>query len=164
MTYMPGFNRRSFMVGATAAGAGFALGLSLPSESDVVYAADGLPEVNAWVVIRPDETVVIRIMRSEMGQGSLTGLAHGNEEGLLGITFSADGTKLYTDSSTSDNAIHVDEYTYPRTLIEPPRHLRDIRRGVAVSQIRFELRLAAFRKDFAAAERRERSLNRVVGA
>ena len=31
MTYMPRFNRRSFMVGATAAGAGFALGLSLPS-------------------------------------------------------------------------------------------------------------------------------------
>ena len=67
MTYMPRFNRRSFMVGATAAGAGFALGLSLPSESDAVYAADGSPEVNAWVVIRPDETVVIRIMRSEMG-------------------------------------------------------------------------------------------------
>jgi isoquinoline 1-oxidoreductase beta subunit len=63
------------MVGATAAGAGFALGLSLPSDSGAVYAADGSPEVDAWVVIRPDETVVIRIMRSEMGQGSLTGLA-----------------------------------------------------------------------------------------
>jgi isoquinoline 1-oxidoreductase subunit beta len=75
MTYMPGFNRRSFMVGATTAGAGFALGLSLSSESNAVYAADGSPEVDAWVAIRPDETVVIRIMRSEMGQGSLTGLA-----------------------------------------------------------------------------------------
>jgi len=60
MTYMPGFNRRGFMVRATAAGAGFALGLSLPSASDAAYAADGSSEVNAWVVIRPDETVVIR--------------------------------------------------------------------------------------------------------
>ena len=32
-------------------------------------------EVDAWVVIRPDETVVVRIARSEMGQGSMTGLA-----------------------------------------------------------------------------------------
>ena len=41
----------------------------------MVRAADGSPEVNAWVVIRPDDTVVIRIARSEMGQGTLTGLA-----------------------------------------------------------------------------------------
>ena len=33
------------------------------------------PEVNAWVVIQPDEKVIIRIARSEMGQGTLTGLA-----------------------------------------------------------------------------------------
>src|SRR5262249_60116709 len=33
------------------------------------------PEITAWVVIRPDDTVFIRIAKSEMGQGSLTGLA-----------------------------------------------------------------------------------------
>lgn len=32
-------------------------------------------EVNAWVVVNPDDSVVIRIARSEMGQGTLTGLA-----------------------------------------------------------------------------------------
>jgi isoquinoline 1-oxidoreductase subunit beta len=95
MTYMPGFNRRSFMVGATAAGAGFALGLSLPSESDPVYAADGAPEVNAWVVIRPDETVVIRIMRSEMGQGSLTGLAQ-----LVAEELDCDWSRVKTEFPT----------------------------------------------------------------
>src|ERR1700741_3564915 len=95
MTYMPGFNRRSFMVGATTAGAGFALGLSLPSESDAVYAADGSPEVNAWVVIRPDETVVIRIMRSEMGQGSLTGLAQ-----LVAEELDCDWSRVTTEFPT----------------------------------------------------------------
>jgi len=95
MTNMPGFNRRSFVVGATAAGAGFALGLSLPSKSDAVYAANGSPEVNAWVVIRPDETVVIRIMRSEMGQGSLTGLAQ-----LVAEELDCDWSRVTTEFPT----------------------------------------------------------------
>ena len=37
--------------------------------------AAGPVEVNAWVVVKPDDTCVIRIARSEMGQGTLTGLA-----------------------------------------------------------------------------------------
>jgi aerobic-type carbon monoxide dehydrogenase small subunit (CoxS/CutS family) len=36
---------------------------------------ESAPEVNAWVVIDADDTVTIRIARSEMGQGTLTGLA-----------------------------------------------------------------------------------------
>ena len=76
MNQMPTFNRRAFVIGTAAAGAGLALGLDLPfGGPTVVRAADGSPEVNAWVVIRPDDTVVIRIARSEMGQGTLTGLA-----------------------------------------------------------------------------------------
>src|SRR5213078_1582129 len=37
--------------------------------------ADGGAEVNAWVFVKPDDTCVIRIARSEMGQGTITGLA-----------------------------------------------------------------------------------------
>ncbi len=72
----PKITRRQFIVSSAAVGGGLALGLRLPyGGPTVVRAADGSPEIGAWVVIRPDETVVVRIARSEMGQGSLTGLA-----------------------------------------------------------------------------------------
>src|ERR1700750_2173959 len=67
-------NRRSFFIGAAAVGGGLSLGLELPFGAKVVQAADGAPEIGVWVVIRPDDTVVIRVARSEMGQGTLTGL------------------------------------------------------------------------------------------
>jgi isoquinoline 1-oxidoreductase beta subunit len=57
-----------------------------------VRAADGSPEVNAWVVIRPDDTVVIRIARSEMGQGTLTGLAQ-----LVAEELECDWSKVTTE-------------------------------------------------------------------
>src|SRR5437870_8640588 len=67
--------RRSFVIGSAAVGAGLALGLKIPFGASVVRAQDGSPEINAWIVVRPDDTVVVRIARSEMGQGTLTGLA-----------------------------------------------------------------------------------------
>ena len=100
MTHMPKFDspkldRRSFVIGSSAAGAGLALGLKLPFGPEVVRAEDGSPEVDAWVVIRPDETVVIRIARSEMGQGTLTGLAQ-----LVAEELECDWSKVTTEFPT----------------------------------------------------------------
>lgn len=70
-------SRRKFVIGLGATGAGLSLGMSLPLASNLAFADGhgGTKEVNAWVVIESDDTVCIRIARSEMGQGTLTGLA-----------------------------------------------------------------------------------------
>src|SRR5438552_9538391 len=96
MNYIPKIDRRSFVVSAAAMGGGLALGLDIPfGGPQVIRAQDGLPEVNAWVVIRPDDTVVIRIARSEMGQGSLTGLAQ-----LVAEELECDWSKVTTEYPT----------------------------------------------------------------
>ena len=75
MNSMQRISRRNFVATAAAAGGGLALGFDIPfGGPDVARAQSGSPEINAWVVVKPDDTVVIRIARSEMGQGTLTGL------------------------------------------------------------------------------------------
>ena len=68
-------SRRTFVVGSAAAGGGLALGLGLPGIGGAAAQGNAESEVNLWVAVKPDNTCVIRIVRSEMGQGTLTGLA-----------------------------------------------------------------------------------------
>src|SRR5712664_4700736 len=68
-------SRRKFIVGTAAAGGGLALGFKLPFIGSAEAAEAAGTELNAWVVVKPDSTCVVRIARSEMGQGTLTGLA-----------------------------------------------------------------------------------------
>jgi isoquinoline 1-oxidoreductase subunit beta len=96
MNHMPKIDRRSFLVGTAAVGGGLSLALRLPFSPDAANAAAmGVPEINAWVVVRPDDSVVIRIARSEMGQGSLTGLAQ-----LVAEELDCDWSKVTTEYPT----------------------------------------------------------------
>jgi isoquinoline 1-oxidoreductase beta subunit len=92
MTHFPELARRSFLAGAVAIGGGLSLGFRVPWGATEALADDAPPEINAWVVIQPDDAVVIRIARSEMGQGTLTGLAQ-----LVAEELECDWSKVTTD-------------------------------------------------------------------
>ena len=70
-----GMRRRTFL-GSAAASGSLVVGFHVPLTASAQGQGQGAaPEVNAWVVVQPDERVIVRIARSEMGQGTLTGLA-----------------------------------------------------------------------------------------
>jgi isoquinoline 1-oxidoreductase beta subunit len=90
--------RRGFLVSAAATGGGLALGLKSPLLTNALAQkaldAEG-DEVGAWVFMRPNDDVVIRIARSEMGQGTLTGLAQ-----LVAEELECDWNKVTTEYPT----------------------------------------------------------------
>ena len=67
-------DRRSFLLSATAAGGALALGFDIPFGGRPARAQADAPEITAWIVIEPDDTVTIRVAKSEMGQGAFTAL------------------------------------------------------------------------------------------
>ncbi|HVQ02790.1 MAG TPA: molybdopterin cofactor-binding domain-containing protein, partial [Burkholderiaceae bacterium] len=90
-------SRRRFLGSSTAVAGSLVVGFHIP-DSPLVSKALAQPasgEINAWVVIKPDDTVVVRIARSEMGQGTLTGLAQ-----LVAEELECDWAKVTTEYPT----------------------------------------------------------------
>ena len=74
---------------------------SLASSANALGTKDiATKEVNAWVLVKPDDTVVIRIARSEMGQGTLTGLAQ-----LVAEELECDWSKVTTEYPTPGQSL-----------------------------------------------------------
>ena len=89
MNKMLKLDRRSFLIASTAAGGGMMLGFHIPI-ANAAPAKDN--EVNAWIVISPDDSVLIRVAHSEMGQGAMTGLAQ-----LVAEELGCDWSKVRTE-------------------------------------------------------------------
>jgi isoquinoline 1-oxidoreductase beta subunit len=74
----PMLNRRDAIAGAGA----FVLGFWIPPRGSQAqpaaehgaawYTEPAVPEINAWIVVEPDDTVVVRIAQTELGQGVWT--------------------------------------------------------------------------------------------
>src|SRR5436190_1205257 len=64
--------RRDFLKASALAGGGLMIGFQAGNSASQTLSP---PEINAWVVVQPDERVIIRYARSEMGQGSMTSAA-----------------------------------------------------------------------------------------
>ena len=95
-------SRRRFL-GASAGTAGaLVVGFHIPDSPLVAKAAaqSAPSEINAWVVVKPDDTVVVRIARSEMGQGTLTGLAQ-----LVAEELECDWARVTTEYPTPGQSL-----------------------------------------------------------
>jgi isoquinoline 1-oxidoreductase beta subunit len=76
-----GIDRREFLATLAAAHGAFVLGFWVPQRANaqtqitpgaVWYEEPASPEINAWIVISPDDTVTVRIAQTELGQGVWT--------------------------------------------------------------------------------------------
>ncbi len=90
-------SRRRFLGSTVATAGALSIGFHVPFLAGEAQAQGtaATPELNAWVVVKPDDTVIIRIARSEMGQGSLTGLAQ-----LVAEELDCDWRKVTTEYPT----------------------------------------------------------------
>src|ERR1700691_1605864 len=95
-------DRRVFLVGASTTGGTLALVFAVPFGGSAAR-ADEPPEITCWLTIAPDDTVTIRVARSEMGQGVLTGLAM-----LVAEELECDWTKVRTELVSAQENVRRD--------------------------------------------------------
>ncbi|WP_232478557.1 xanthine dehydrogenase family protein molybdopterin-binding subunit [Roseomonas rosulenta] len=91
-------SRRAVLAGAGA----FVLGFHIAPKGALAQAAApaATPEINAWVVIHPDDRVVLRMARSEMGQGTRTGLCQ-----MIAEELHCDWAKIETEYVTPGQSL-----------------------------------------------------------
>jgi isoquinoline 1-oxidoreductase beta subunit len=97
-------SRRKFLKNSAAVGGGLVVGFHLPTalaQSGAPQPAPGA-QINAWVVVRPDDAVIIRYARSEMGQGSMTSAAQ-----LVAEELGADWKKVRVEYASTNEQVRL---------------------------------------------------------
>src|SRR5437588_9256661 len=92
-------SRREFLETTAAAGAGLVIGFHLPAGGRVATPPAAPFAPNAWLRISPDNSVLIVVDRSEMGQGVATALPM-----LVAEELDADWTKVKIESAPADKS------------------------------------------------------------
>ena len=105
-----GFSRRRFLVTSLTAAGGLAVGICVPRIAGAEPVAaepwdktlpDG--EINAWVVIEPDDQVIIRVAQSEMGEGVLTSMPM-----IVAEELACDWTKVKAEYASANRNVRED--------------------------------------------------------
>src|SRR4051812_37130000 len=102
MRAMPSLNRREFVAG----GAGLVLAMQLPSRGASAKSGaleGGKFKPNAWLRIGADDSVLVLIHKSEMGQGIMTSLPM-----LVAEELECDWSKV-----RAENGLPVKEFVMP---------------------------------------------------
>jgi isoquinoline 1-oxidoreductase subunit beta len=102
-------SRRRFIVAGLSAAGGLAIGVAIPGLARALplaaepwskEAGPAAGEVNAWILIEPDDSVVIRFARSEIGQGSFTALPM-----IVAEELECDWTKVRAEYASANRTI-----------------------------------------------------------
>jgi isoquinoline 1-oxidoreductase beta subunit len=99
MSASPNVTRREFLETTAVAGAGLVIGFHLPARRRFGPSLDPVAPFspNAWLRINPDESVLVVVDRSEMGQGVATALPM-----LLAEELEADWSKIRIEFAPAD--------------------------------------------------------------
>ena len=102
-------SRRQFLVTTAAVGGAFVLGFHLPgreAEAATIAAKPWTPpleggqEVNAWLIIGSDDSVLIRVGQSEMGEGVFTSMPM-----LVAEELACDWTKVRAEYASANRSL-----------------------------------------------------------
>ena len=98
------FDRRAFVKTTVVAGAGLALAFHLPGCAPAVEAGPGA-DLNAFLHVKPDGSVVVTAKHMEMGQGTYTGLAT-----ILAEELDADWSKVTVVGAPGDKTKYANNF------------------------------------------------------